>query len=98
MYLRLSKKEGIPVKVQVSEVLYPDGTAKIAEGGEVSVMLITPTEELSYKAEFLGAGSFEAIIPAEAIKDLEEGSYTILINASIEGAVPASVASSTVIY
>ena len=98
IYLRLSKKEGIPVKVQVSEVLYPDGTAKIAEGGEVSAMLITPTEELSYKAKFLGAGSFEAIIPAEAIKDLEEGSYTILISASIEGAVPASVASSTVIY
>lgn len=98
MYLRLSKKEGIPIKVQVSEVLYPDGTAKIAEGGEVSVMLITPTEELSYKAEFLGAGSFETIIPVDAIKDLEEGSYTILINASIEGAVPTSVASSTVIY
>ncbi|MCG2820320.1 MAG: ABC transporter substrate-binding protein, partial [Candidatus Atribacteria bacterium] len=98
MYLRLSKKEGIPVKVQLSEVLYPDGTANIAQGGEVSAMLITPTEELSYKAKFLGAGSFEAIIPADAIKDLEDGSYTILISASIEGAVPASVASSTVIY
>lgn len=98
MYLRLSKKEGIPVKVQLSEVLYPEGTAKIAEGGEVSAMLITPTEELSYKAKFLGSGLFEVIIPADAIKDLEDGSYTILISASIEGAVPASVASSTVIY
>ena len=98
IYLRLSKKEGIPVKVQVSEVLYPEGTAKIAEGGEVSAMLITPTEELSYKAKFLGAGLFEVIIPTEAIKDLEDGSYTILISASIEGAVPASVASSTVVY
>ncbi len=97
MYLR-AKKEDMLVKVQVSEVLYPDGTAKIAEGGEVSVMLITPTEELSYKAKFLGAGSFEAIIPADAVKDLEDGSYTILISASMEGAVPASAASSTVIY
>jgi hypothetical protein len=97
MYLR-AKKEDLSIKIQLSEVLYPDGTAKIAQGGEVSVMLITPTEELSYKTEFLGAGSFEAIIPADAIKDLEDGSYTILISASIEGAVPTSVASSTVIY
>ncbi|GAH09774.1 unnamed protein product, partial [marine sediment metagenome] len=83
---------------QLSEVLYPDGTAKIAEAGEVSAMLITPTEELSYKAKFLGSGLFEVIIPADALKDLEDGSYTILISASIEGAVPASVASSTVVY
>ncbi|MBE9593610.1 MAG: ABC transporter substrate-binding protein, partial [Proteobacteria bacterium] len=97
MYLR-AKKEDMLIKVQVSEVLYPEGTAKIAEGGEVTAMLITPTEELSYKAKFLGAGLFEAIIPADDIKDLEDGSYTILVSASIEGAVPASAASSTVIY
>jgi peptide/nickel transport system substrate-binding protein len=97
MYLR-AKKEDMLIKVQVSEVLYPEGTAKIAEGGEVSAMLITPTEELSYKAKFLGSGLFEAIIPADAVKDLEDGSYTVLISASIEGAVPASAASSTVIY
>ncbi len=97
MYLR-AKKEDMLIKVQVSEVLYPEGTAKIAEGGEVSAMLITPTEELSYKAKFLGSGLFEAIIPVDAVKDLEDGSYTVLISASIEGAVPASAASSTVIY
>jgi peptide/nickel transport system substrate-binding protein len=97
MYLR-EKKEDLPIKVQLSEVLYPEGTAKIAGAGEVTVMLITPTEELSYKAKFVGSGLFEAIIPADALKDLEDGSYTILISASIEGAVPASVASSTVVY
>ena len=97
IYLR-EKEEDLSIKVKVSEVLYPEGTAKIAEGGEVSAMLITPTEELSYKAKFLGFGLFEAIIPVDAVKDLEDGSYTILISASIEGAVPASAASSTVIY
>ena len=86
------------IKVQVSEVLYPEGTSKLAESGEVSAILITPTEELSYKAKFLGSGLFEVIIPADVIKDLEEGSYTILVGALIEGAVPASAASSTVIY
>lgn len=97
IYLR-EKKEDLSIKVKVSEVLYPDGTAKIAEGGEVSAMLITPTEELSYQAKFLGAGLFEVIIPPEATKDLEGGSYTILISSSIEGAVPTSVASSIVVY
>ncbi|GAJ02062.1 unnamed protein product, partial [marine sediment metagenome] len=97
LYLR-ARKEDLSIKVKVSEVLYPDGTAKIAESGEVAVMLTTTTEELSYKAKFLGSGSFEAIIPADVIKDLEEGSYTVLVSASIEGAVPASAASSTVIY
>ncbi len=98
LYLRLSMKEGIPVKIQVSEVLYPEGTAKLAEKGEVSVVLITLTEEISAKARYVEAGLFEAVIPAEAIKDLEAGSYTILINASIVGAVPASLAGSTVVY
>jgi len=97
IYLR-EKEEDLSIKVTVSEILYPDGTAKIAEGGEVSAMLITPTEELSYQAKFLGAGLFEVIIPPEATKDLEGGSYTILISASIEGAVPTSVASSIVVY
>ena len=97
MYLR-AKKEDMTVKVQVSEVLYPEGTAKLAEKGEVSVVLITPTEEIFAKARYVEAGLFEAVIPAEAIKDLEAGSYTILINASIVGAVPASLAGSTVVY
>ena len=97
IYLR-EKKEDLSIKVKVSEVLYPEGTPKLAESGEISAMLITPTEELSYKAKFLGAGLFEVLIPPEATKDLEGGSYTILISASIEGAVPVSVASSTVIY
>ncbi|GAF71972.1 unnamed protein product, partial [marine sediment metagenome] len=97
IYLR-EKEEDLSIKVKVSEVLYPEGTAKIAEGGEVSAMLITPTEELSYQAKFLGAGLFEVIIPPEATKDLEGGSYTILISSSIEGAVPASIASSIVVY
>jgi len=97
IYLR-EKKEDLSIKVTVSEVLYPDGTSKLAESGEVSAMLITPIEELSYKAEFLGSGLFEVFIPQEATKDLEGGSFTILISASIEGAVPTSVASSTVIY
>lgn len=97
IYLRGSE-EGIPVKVQLSEVLYPEGTANVAQSGEVEVMFITPAEELSYQAEFSGSGLFEVMIPSDALENLEEGSYTVLVSASIEGAVPDSVATSTVIY
>jgi len=97
-YIRASEEGGISVKVQVSEVLYPDGTAKPAESGEVTVLLVTDEAELPFQANFLGAGIFEANIPEEAIENLPEDSYTILISASKEGAVPTSVANSTVIY
>lgn len=85
----------MPVKVYVSEVLYPDDTSKPAEQGEVSAMLVTATEELSYKAEYVEPGVFEVVIPVE---NLEPGSYTILLNAELEGAVPAATSGSTIIY
>lgn len=79
----------------VSEVMYPETDSKPAEKGAVSAMLVTPTEELSYNAEYVEPGIFEVNIPVEG---LEAGSYTILINAEIEGAVPAASSGSTVIY
>ena len=85
----------MPVKVYVSEVLYPDDTSKPAEQGEVSAMLVTATEELSYKADYVEPGVFEVVIPVE---NLEPGSYTILLNAELEGAVPAATSGSTIIY
>ena len=91
LYFR-AMEEDLMIKVQVSEVLYPEGTSKLAGSGEVSVSI----NDLTYKAE--GAGIFEIIIPADDLKDLEEVSYTVLINALIEGIVPVSVASSILIY
>jgi len=93
MYAKEEKT--MPIKVSVSEVLYPDNTAKPAEQGEVSAMLVTATEELTYKANYVEPGLFEVAIP---IENLEPDSYTILLNAEIEGAVPAATSATTVIY
>jgi peptide/nickel transport system substrate-binding protein len=93
MYAKEEKT--MPVKVYVSEVLYPDNTAKPAEKGEVSAMLVTPTEEISYNAEYIEPGVFEVAIP---IENLEAGLYMIIINAQVEGAVPAAASGTTVIY
>ncbi len=89
------QEKNMLVRVSLSEVLYPDGTSKPAEQGEVSAMLITATEELSYPAKYVEPGVFEISIPVEG---LESGTYTILINAELEGAVPVSVSGTTVIY
>ncbi len=90
-----ASEKTMPVKVYVSEVLYPDNTAKPAEKGEVSAMLITAAEELTYKANYIEPGLFEVAIPVE---NLEPDSYMILINAEIEGAVPAATSGTTVVY
>jgi peptide/nickel transport system substrate-binding protein len=83
------------VKAYIAEVLYPDNTSKPAEQGDVSAMLITDTEELTYPARYVEPGVFEVEIPVEY---LEVGSYTIIINAQVEGAAPAATSGTTVIY
>jgi peptide/nickel transport system substrate-binding protein len=85
----------LPVRVYVSEVLYPEGTAKPAEQGEMSARLITTTEERVYPGTLVESGVFEVTIPLE---NLEPGAYTILINAEVEGAVPAAMSATTVIF
>ena len=90
--------EGLPVTIYVSEILYPDGTRSPAENAEVSIMLITLTEEISFNAKKVETGIYEAVVPAGTLKGLEPGSYTILANAEVKGAVPAAIASTTTVY
>ncbi len=85
----------MPVRVYVSQVLYPDNTSKPAEQGTVSAMLVTDSGEFTYQADYVEPGLFEVEIPVEG---LDAGSYTILINAEIEGAAPSSKSASTLIY
>jgi peptide/nickel transport system substrate-binding protein len=90
--------EGIPITIYVSEVLYPEGTASFAEKARVSIMLITPSEEIGFSANKVEAGTYKAVVPAETLKGLQPGSYTILVNAEVEGAVPAAAAGMTTVY
>lgn len=98
MVSREATEKGLAVKVYVSEVLYPEGSSELAEKGTVSIMLVTPTEELSFPAKKVKSGIFEATIPAKTIQSLEPGPYTILANAEREGAVPAATSGSITIY
>lgn len=91
-----SAQEGpLPVSIMVSEVLYPNNTATPAEQGEVSVMLITDDGERTYAAAYVEPGVFQAEIPVES---LSPGTYTILIDTALEGAMPASFTATTVLY
>lgn len=91
-----SAQEGtLPIQVYLSEVLYPENTAKPAEQGQVSAMVITADEELVYAATYKEPGLFEVEIPVE---NLDAETYTILIDATLENAMPASFTGTTVIY
>jgi peptide/nickel transport system substrate-binding protein len=86
------------VKVVVAEVAYPSEEVSKASRGSVVVTLITPEKEMTFDAVLIEPGLFEAVINAEAIEDLEPGSYNVLAIASLEGAVPASSVTSTIVY
>lgn len=90
-----AQEKTMPVQINLSEVLYPENTGKPAEKGEVSAMVVTPDGELTYPAQYKEPGKFEVIIPVEK---LAAGSYTILIDARMEGAMPASASATVVIY
>ena len=89
------EEKNMPVKIYLSEVLYPEGSAKAAEKGNVTVMLVTENDELSYPASYTDPGVFEAVIP---VGNLGAGSYTVLTNAETEGSIPAAFSSSVLLY
>lgn len=90
-----AEEQTLSVQVFLSEILYPDGSVRFAEQGEVTVMLITTDAELSYPAEYLEPGVFEAQIPVE---NIEPDSYKILVNATLEGALPVAASETVVMY
>jgi len=86
------------VLVRVSEIEYPSERVSSASRGEIAVTLITPEGELSFEATLKEPGVFEATIPASVLEELAPGSYNVLAIASLEGAVPASSVTSTIVY
>ncbi|MDD4479295.1 MAG: ABC transporter substrate-binding protein [Mesotoga sp.] len=86
------------VLVNVSEVAYPSEEVSKASKGSVVVTIITPDGEINFNAELKEEGVFETVIKAELLEGLEAGSYNVLAIASLEGAVPASSVTSTIIY
>ncbi|RAO98976.1 hypothetical protein PW5551_06860 [Petrotoga sp. 9PW.55.5.1] len=88
----------LPVYINVSEVLYPYDTATPAEGGNVEVTLIAPDNQWTFKAEPEAPGLFLATIPSSVLSTLEPGTYSIVVTARAEGAIPSTYSTSIIVY
>lgn len=90
----------IPVEVAISAVTYPDDTAKAADSkAKVTVTLIMQdNSEKVYKADFVSAGSFKAVIPAKDLSGLKPGAYTLVIQSVFGSEAPAVQPSSLALF
>lgn len=93
-----AKGQEFQVKVDLSEIVYPEIDANPADKATVVISLVTDEKNIDFTAEMIQPGVYAATISGEATKALEAGSYTILVAANGEGAVPASASQMTIIY
>jgi peptide/nickel transport system substrate-binding protein len=85
------KTKDIPLDITVSQVTYPNDTAKAADAkAKVTVTLISPdNSEKVYDATFVKTGSFQALIPAKDLAAMKSGSYTIVVQSSLASESPS---------
>lgn len=88
------------IDVVVSEVTYPDDTAKAASNkAKVTVTLIlADNTEKVYTAKYTSAGNFQAVIPAKDLGALKAGAYTLVVQSVLSTESPAVQASSLVLF
>ena len=92
------KGQDIKITLTVTETIYPEDDRMPAAQGAVYLTLITDQGEQRFKAKKVKAGLYEVVIPGSATKTLEAGSYTILGNADIPGAIPAVKPENLIIF
>lgn len=92
------KGKDVTVKIHASQSVYPDDAKSPATKGDVTLLVVADGKEHQYKATRIGAGLFQAKIPAALTKDLEAGSYTVLAIASLAGGVPSTASTALVVY
>lgn len=88
----------VNVGITVSSVAYPQNTSSMAKNADVSMILITPNKEYSFVANMIKDGYFESVIPGSVTENIESGTYTLLVNANMPGAIPASSSVPIIIY
>ncbi|MEN6297672.1 MAG: ABC transporter substrate-binding protein, partial [Rectinema sp.] len=88
------------IDVVVSEVTYPDDTAKAASNkAKVTITLIlADNTEKVYTAKYTSAGNFQAVIPAKDLGALKAGAYTLVVQSVLSTESPAVQASSLVLF
>jgi len=93
----LPRGKDFEVTVKASQIIFPETEMLPADNGEVEVKILTK-EEISAKAQVTNTGEFKVVIPGSETTNLEPGTYNILIIASMEGGVPASMSKSVVVW
>ncbi len=81
-------------KVYISEVSYPYNISESSNNARTSMTIVTDSGEINFDGIKSGDGEYEIKIPANKLKDLDKGIYTILFNAAIEDFVPVVKAQS----
>jgi len=93
----LPRGKDFEVTVKASQIIFPETTTLPADNGEVEVKILAE-EEISAKAQVTNTGEFKVVIPGSETANLEPGTYNVLIIASMEGGVPASMSKSIVVW
>lgn len=94
----VAKGEDFQVRVELSEAVYPDVDAIQAENATVTLSLVLADRNVDFEATMVQPGVYEGTISGDVTKNLEPGSYTILVAGEREETVPASASAMTVIY
>jgi peptide/nickel transport system substrate-binding protein len=75
--------QDLAVAVSVSQVSYPQNQESAAAKAAVEVSLIAGGKEIRASAKRLGPGSWEALLPAQALDALKAGTYTVVAESSL---------------
>jgi len=90
------KGSNMTVAITVNDKAYPSNVSKAAAAATVTLTLVGDTTT-SYKATFVKAGSWQAVIPAKDLDALKPGSYTVVVEAKLGTEAPNSGSASVLI-
>jgi peptide/nickel transport system substrate-binding protein len=85
----------IDVKVDLSKYVYPSVTPEVADAGSVEVFLGSLE---GIKGQITAAGEFKLQIPGSMTKELEKGTYDIIVKAELAGAVPVEKSKTIILW
>ncbi len=85
----------IEVKVDLSKVVYPSVTPEVADEGTVEVFLGN-LEGIT--GQITNAGEFKLMIPGSMTKELDKGTYEIVVKAELAGAIPVEKRKSIILW
>jgi peptide/nickel transport system substrate-binding protein len=91
------KGKDVGIAVRVSEVTYPQDTAKPSAAATVKVSVVTPQKTYEYAARGQGNGVYMVSIPSGDIANLTAGRYVITATAELPSGMEGSASSNLII-